>query len=455
MGQSTLPITRSDNGLPVLVAAALALVLLTIASCGFVEHAQRWNFVAASIAHGAVYFAAVLTILRHPGCVRTLWGILIVAVVLRVIAMSAPPYLSTDVFRYIWDGRLGWEGISPYLYPPADERLISLRDAGVFPHINQKEQALTIYPPVAQLVFMAGVAIQDGIGGMKAIMMTFEAATVIALIGWLRAEGLPASRVLIYAWHPLPIWEFASQAHLDAAATAFLALGIWAAVQRRQGLTGVLFGFAAMVKYFPLVLLPALWLRWNWKLPIALFLTIGLLYAPYIGDAGTGVLGFLSKHLGNEGYKAGWGFHVIWYLHDFGVAEPPVWIYLGIALATIIALSAWAVFLRGRSEFRPERLVLLGAAFVFLTSPHYPWYFGFLCALAVRIPHPALLTMTIMSVVLYLNRIDGHSWSELYALAYVLPLVVWGAWEIAIGRSRALARVNNNWMRLDLMETKL
>lgn len=450
----TLPGNERSSGQSLLVVAVL-LAILTAQASVLVAHGQRVEFVWVSLAHGAIYIAAVVAVLRAPGGWGSLWLILIAALVLRVLAMTAPPYLTTDAFRYVWDGRLAWEGISPYLYVPADEQLAHLRDAAIYPNINQKEHAVSIYPPMAQLVFAAGVAVQDGIGGMKAVMLACEFVIVIALLGWLRSEQLPPSRILIYAWHPLPIWEFASQAHIDAAATAFLALGIWAAVQRRQGLTGALFALAALVKYFPLVLLPALWRRWDWKLPIALFATMVAFYLPYLSGAGGGALGFLSQHLGNEGYRDGYGFHVIWYLRDFEIADPPGWLYAGSALIAIFALAAWAVFKRAATEFRPERLALLGAAFVFLTSPHYPWYFGFLCVLAVRIPHPALLVMTVASMMLHIKGLNGYTWTEVYAVTYVLPLIVWAVWETGIRISPRLRQTNDDWLRIDKPKTVL
>ncbi len=445
-----------DKGLLLLLAAAVLLVLLTVRGVFDVNQAAISSYVAIVVMHAAIYLAAIAIVLRWRGGLATLVVILGVALLLRAIAMAALPNLTTDAFRYVWDGRLGWEGISPYLFVPADERLADLRDADIYPYINQKERAVTIYPPVAQLLFMIGVTIQDGIAGMKAVMLLCEALTVTALIGWLRAEGLPLSRVLIYAWHPLPIWEFASQAHLDAAATTFLVLGIWAAVHRRQGLTGALFAIAAHVKYFPLVLLPALWRRWDWRLPTFLFATAIIVVLPYLTSAGTGLLGFLGQHLDNEGYRSGWGFHAVWYLREFQIADPPGGLYVAFALVILGAIAAWAVFYRGAYDFRPERLALLGAAFVFLTSPHYPWYFGFLCALAVRVPHPALLVMTISCVTLQLPRLDGgFSWTHLYAMTYVLPLIVWGLWELAIRTSPRLGRLDRDLLRLDTANIRL
>ena len=445
-----------DKGLLPLLAAAALLAMLTVLGVLDVNQSAISSYVTIVLMHGVIYLVAIITVLKWPGGTKTLVVVLLVALILRAIAMTALPNLSTDAFRYVWDGRLGWEGISPYLFVPADEQLAALRDAEIYPNLNQKERAVTIYPPVAQLLFMIGVAIQDGIAGMKALMLLCEAVTVAALIGWLRAEGLPLSRVLIYAWHPLPIWEFASQAHLDAAATTLLVLGIWAAVRKRQGLTGALFATAALVKYFPVVLLPALWRRWDWRLPVALAATMAIIALPYMSSAGTGVLGFLGQHLDNEGYRSGWGFHAVWYLREFQIADPSGAQFVAVALTILAAIAAWALFGRGADEFKPGRMVLLGAAFVFFTSPHYPWYFGFLCALAVRVPHPALLVMTITCATLQLPRLDGgYSWTHLYAMTYVLPLIVWALWKLATRYSPPLDRLNRDLLRLDTVNIRL
>src|SRR5689334_16872053 len=46
--------------------------------------------------------------------------ILTVAILCRVPLVFHPPYFSTDVYRYVWDGRVQGAGINPYRYIPAD-----------------------------------------------------------------------------------------------------------------------------------------------------------------------------------------------------------------------------------------------------------------------------------------------------------------------------------------------
>ena len=58
-----------------------------------------------------------------------------VAALMRVMLLFAPP-LSTDIYRYVWDGRVQSAGINPYRYLPADKQLAKLRDSVIFPEIN-------------------------------------------------------------------------------------------------------------------------------------------------------------------------------------------------------------------------------------------------------------------------------------------------------------------------------
>ena len=57
--------------------------------------------------------------------------------------------------------------------------------------------------------------------GIKCAMVGAELVVISALLAILGCAGLPRARVLIYAWHPLPIWEFAGNAmsHPSNAAT--------------------------------------------------------------------------------------------------------------------------------------------------------------------------------------------------------------------------------------------
>ena len=100
-----------------------------------------------------VYVTATRFLLRSRPDDRILLGLVLAfAFLFRVAVLGSPVLLSSDLYRYLWDGRVQWAGISPYRYPPAAAELAPLRDDAVYPHINRPTK-VTAYPPGAQAVF--------------------------------------------------------------------------------------------------------------------------------------------------------------------------------------------------------------------------------------------------------------------------------------------------------------
>ena len=66
----------------------------------------------------AVYLLAVTTTLHRPASGRVVWLVLLVAAAMRLPLIVSPPFLSSDVYRYVWDGRVQAAGINPYRYIP-------------------------------------------------------------------------------------------------------------------------------------------------------------------------------------------------------------------------------------------------------------------------------------------------------------------------------------------------
>ena len=172
-----------------------------------------------------------------------LFMVIAVAGLARLPVLCAPPYLSSDIYRYIWDGRVEAAGINPYRYIPADPHLEALRDLRIYPQINRNNYAPTIYPPVAEAIFLGVTRVSESVTAMKAAMVGFEVVTVVVLFRLLAGAALPSARILVYAWHPLPIWEFAGSGHIDAAMIALIALAFWAQRKGWDWLAGLEHGW--------------------------------------------------------------------------------------------------------------------------------------------------------------------------------------------------------------------
>jgi alpha-1,6-mannosyltransferase len=340
-------------------------------------------------------------VIAHPS--RALVSILIIGFVMRLIVVVAPP-ASEDVYRYVWDGRVQAAGINPYRYLPVDPALQTLRDEKIYPMIHRANYAPTIYPPMAQIVYLVATRISETVTFMKFVAVAFEGLAVWAILQLLQSRGLASSRVLLYLWHPLPLWSFAGDGHIDAAAIAFLLLAFVAADRRSPVLAGVALAAGALVKYFPIVAGPALYKRWDWRLPTAFLATAAILYLPYLG-VGSKVFGFLGGYVTEEGFSDGSGIF-LWQLigaaaplHDHALA-----IYLP-AAALIMAATALILMLRSPTERGDLAAAMwLGVTFLVLVSPHYPWYFAWLIPFVCF--YPVIGVGYLTCAVLYLNLAD-------------------------------------------------
>ncbi len=223
--------------LVLLVAGGLAL--LDWQPIGLADETHLAAFVASLCVAGALWLLAVAIVRRGRLPPRTIWLVLGVAVAMRLLTLTAPPVLSSDLYRYVWDGRVQLAGINPYRYLPAADELSFLRDEAVYPHINRAEYALSVYPPAAQVIFALAGVVTPGVFGMKLMIAAFDALAIVALMMLLRMAGRDPAELLIYAWLPLPVWESAGNAHIDGAAAGLLALAMLVAVRGHRIWTGI------------------------------------------------------------------------------------------------------------------------------------------------------------------------------------------------------------------------
>ncbi len=349
------------------------------------------------------------------------------AVVLRLMLLPTPPE-STDINRYVWDGRVQAAGINPYRYIPADPALKFLRDDEIYPEINRANYAPTIYPPLAQAVFFLVTRVSESLLAMKTAMVLFEGLAAWALLRLLRRRGLPPARILLYLWHPLPLGEFAGSGHVDAVAVACVALALLAAQARRPAWAGVALGGAALVKFFPAVIGAALGRRWDWRLPLAGAATIALVYLPYLG-AGAKVFGFLGGYSDEEGLSDGSGLY-LWLLlgHLLPVPAAAFRLFMPAAALILGALAARIYLARGRSGVDLGAALVLAGALAALTSPHYPWYFTWLVPFLPFVPSAAIFYLTCGSTLIY-----AANWPP----SFVGGSILYGPYLVLLGRDVA------------------
>ena len=96
------------------------------------------EFLVAFYTAFLLYAVATLLILKNRA-LPSRW-LLVVAfglvLIYNALLVFTPPSLSDDMYRYVWDGRVQAQGISPYRYPPEASELAHLREGQIWRSIS-------------------------------------------------------------------------------------------------------------------------------------------------------------------------------------------------------------------------------------------------------------------------------------------------------------------------------
>jgi len=386
-----------------------ALILLGLGAAGAIWYtgseargtwasAFLWGYAGAWICYAIAGMVASRS--RRLPRWALVW-VVVVAVALRLIALERTPPLSTDVWRYLWDGRVANAGINPFRYPPDASEVTHLRDAN-WRWINFKHIS-TIYPPTAEMLF-AGLARVRGSDAevFRWAFALFDVGSVLLLMALLRRTGRPPERVVWYAWCPLAVTEVTAGAHVDAVGL-FLLLLAFLLSSRKEGRPGLASGIASgialaaavMAKGHALLAVPFLLRRGGWRVAGAFVIACALLLLPYLG-AGRQLFGGLRAYVG------AWETNASIFLVVDRLLERATEDHFGWARALTVGAVLLIVAVLARRQ-KPGLEPMLGASFaaigaqLFIGAPTLPWYaiwvIPALCWWAI--PGLALFTLTV------------------------------------------------------------
>lgn len=386
------------------------------------------------------------------------------AIAFRAVLVTQRPYLSSDVYRYVWDGHVQANGINPYRNTPEDIELSSLRDDRIFPNINLEDRKwLSPYPPVAQIVFVAVSGIRPlSVTAFKTAMSSFDLITVLLLMLVLARNGLDPARAIIFAWHPLVIFEGSHSGHIEAVLIAFLALSLWAWSEGKWALTGIALALATLVKFYPVLLLPVfliakrdprdvpgekadinvgpglersslsgLFSKRSLTMLGAFVATVALAYLPYLG-AGRNLFGFLRDYVVEEGFiQSGTRYFLLALVRDL-IPMPTALFLVAAAIAFAVASVRWLLRAKLDSVDVAKGATALAGLYLLVTTPRYPWYYTLMIPFLCLAPSIGWLYLTCASALLYLLWYTPLVYPEIplwLGLCVYVPTLGWLAWE--------------------------
>lgn len=341
----------------------------------------------------AVAFAAYLLAIRASKGLspRGLEIALALAVSWRVALVVAPPLLSDDVYRYVWEGRIQLHDGNPYKWADRAEgpRWEALHDP-VWARVNHKDYT-AIYPPFWQLAARAVVAVHDSVIAMKAFVVACELGMIAVLARILALRRLPRERLLVAAWSPLALVEVAGSGHNEAFGLLFVALSLWALEARRPMLSALAAALAFQAKLVPGLLAASWWRRYRVVHVLAGTLLAMALVVPYAG-AREG----LWRSLGSYGRY--WRFNETL----FALLAALLGGHTAATAVAALALVTVALAL-GFARVEPASAGLAVVAAWLLLAPNVlPWYALTLLPFLVLCDAPAALLYTGTAVIAYL-----------------------------------------------------
>jgi hypothetical protein len=375
-----------------------------------------------------LYLTGVFLVLKLMPGEETPWQltgtIIFLAIIFRLCLIpSDPAVLSKDMYRYIWDGRVQQNGINPYLYPPQADELKNLRDSQIFPNINRTDYP-TLYPAGAQIFFrIFYVLVGDNVTAYKGIMVFFDLLTLLVLSALLRTYKFNASRIIVYAWNPLVIFEIAYSGHLEGLTVFLMATALYLYAIHKKIPAIIMLALSTAVKLYPALLLAAFLNRGHRIKGIITFsATIMLLYLPFLG-AGGKISGFLPVYLQNpyESFNLG--------LKHLLMRLIPGLDYYLLSLMFIIALmiAGLVVVLKDKEGIEVIRYayILVGSLMILMPASLHPWYVILIIPFLVIYPHPAWLVFTCTVTLSYLKYISPQGIMPTWILlTEYLPLFV-------------------------------
>ncbi|MGA7837860.1 MAG: hypothetical protein WB996_07825 [Ignavibacteriaceae bacterium] len=294
-------------------------------------------------------------------------------IIFRLTLFSTINTTSPDVNRYVWEGKILYNGYNPYLLPPNDTALNEFHD-GLYNKVTYKNMS-AIYPPFAQVIFVAAYMIAgESFIGLKLIYLLFDLLIMWLLLKLLYMKGYNLNNIILYAWMPLILLEYYVNVHLDLVGIFFMMCFIYAMEKVRFYPAVIFFTFAFITKMYPVILFPLVFRKFGFKKSFTFlyFFVLGSLFffIPFIYKD-ISIFSSLLTYLKQWQFNASVYYLLLHYLHD------PVISRLICTGGFILSVGLISFLYK---DFTKACYAIFITLIIFSTTL-YPWYLGWIAAL--------------------------------------------------------------------------
>lgn len=246
----------------------------------------RQDFIDLISQVGLLYIFLMLiynTAIKSSNDSKIFRNLMFAGMLFRLLLLFSIPNLSDDFYRFIWDGQLGLNGLSPYLLTPmsmAQGIELTSTQSILLEHMNSPNY-LSVYPPLNQYIFQLATVVSPNyllgqIILLKLILLASELTIIFILPRLLKSYGLPIYGALLYILNPLVIFETIGNLHFESLTISFLVLFLYFFGKSKTWISFTFYALAVHVKLLPLILIPALLKLLGWKNWIRMLLVLSV-----------------------------------------------------------------------------------------------------------------------------------------------------------------------------------
>ncbi len=441
----------------------LLFAVLSIAFyISFAFDLERSDFVKLLTLYASLFFSAYLFIEKFK---LNFWFLAGLGIIFRIVFIAAVPNLSQDFYRFLWDGRLLLQGVSPYLFTPDYSPVLEVK-------INQSQELLdgmgvlnashfSNYPPINQLFFslaalFAGKSILGSVVVLRILIILSDVGILYFGKKILETLNLPVKNIFWYFLNPFIIIELTGNLHFEGVMLFFFVWGLYLLFKEKWFWAAVLIGISVSVKLIPLLFLPLFLKYFTSKENLAAFdLTTLVKFYSIVGI--TIMISFLP-FLSSEFVQHFFSTIALWFQNfEFNASVYYVVRWIGFQIvgwdliATIGKILPVLVllFVLGLTFFRknktPQQLItamLLAVSFYFMLSTTvHPWYIATPLLLSVFTKYKFPILWSFLIILSYSaygkDGFDEKLW--LVALEYFVVIGV-AIWELFLQKKLNPAR---------------
>lgn len=373
-----------------------------------------------------------------------------IAILFRIVFIFATPNLSQDFYRFIWDGRMLFEGYNPYLSLPKkliEQNILPIHQAaelyqGMGP-LNGSHY--TNYPPINQLCFYLAAVFSNSsiLGAVVILRLQIIAADIgVFIFGkkLLQKLQLPTHHIFLYLLNPFVIIELTGNLHFEPVMLFFLIAGFYYLHQQKWIVSGILIACSVAVKLIPLLFLPLFYQFFVKKetsifkgikhlllFYLVIFVTLLLLFFPFI------TVDFINNYTNSVGL---WFKNFEFNASIYYIAREIGYLFRGyneiaiigkiMPLVTIFCLLFFSFFknLKNTQQLLTGMLLCL-SVYYFTTTTMHPWYLASLIILAVFTKYRFPIVWS-LAVILSYQAYANTPWKEnLWFVFFEYLIVYW------------------------------